>query len=120
MTTPAITTKGQAVILGFNGLLYTGMQMDDASESPEAEQGFIADENDNDATMLTSDVSRKFNLNGTILASADEIGDLRDMEIGDFITINSIVCIVLDVDLKFQRLEAKGTISAENVPAIVA
>jgi len=118
--TTAIAQKGTLVEIGFQGVTYAGFRLDDSSEKPTAELGFIADDNDNDATMLISDVGREYTINGIIKAAGTELATLRTMAIGDFITINSVVCMVDAVDLKFQRLEATGSITATNVPAIDA
>jgi hypothetical protein len=118
MPTPTIVQKGVAVEVGFKGITYLMLLLDDSSEKPIAELGFIADDNDNDATMLKSDVGRQYTLNGVIKAAGTELATLRGLDIGDLITINGVNCGVVSVDLKFQRLEATGSIVAENVPAI--
>jgi hypothetical protein len=121
MTSPAISQKGVQFILGFNGNTYTGFQMDDATEKPTGELGYIADDNDCDASQMASDLGKQITLNGTILAETEaELGDLEDMELGDDITINSQACFVVDANLSFQRLQATGTIVAEVIAAITA
>ena len=115
----AIAQKGQLVLVGFNGVTYEDFIMDSGGEKPVGDLAYIADDNDNDATQLFSDDGTEFTLSGVIKNVAeDELANLRLLEIGSDITVNSIACIVTAVDLSFQRLEASGTISCSYLPAV--
>ena len=119
MTTPAISQKGVKFIVGFNGNLYEGFQMDDATETPTGDLEYIPDDNANDATQMASNEGEQIVLNGVILrATESEIADLRAMKKLDDITINSKACFVMECQLTLERTEAKGSITAQVIPGI--
>jgi hypothetical protein len=114
-----IAQKGQKVLVGFNGVTYTGFIMDSSGEKPVGDLGYIPDDNDNDATQIFSDDGTEFTIAGVIKnVSTEELANLRLIEIGSDLTVNSIACIVTDANLSFQRLDATGTISCSYLPAI--
>ena len=124
MPSATVTQRGIPVVVGFNGVANSiWLQMETSGDKASARTSFIRDENNNRCTMLISNKGRVFTLSGTVKDDVSHtfLTALRALNRGSLITITSPVggtakkCSIQDVDLKFSRTQATGTITARYI-----
>ena len=107
----AITQVGQAVVVAFNGVTYSDFQMEDSGEVITGDIDEIRDDDNDMATKLISNKGNRMRLTGVIKNDGTELTTLRAIVKGDTLSVNSISCMVEDVDIAFSRLAARATIT---------
>ena len=114
----SVVNKGIQVQLGFGGIVSENLQMESASEKPSARSKFLKDENNNRCSQLISNVGKEYTIEGVILddLSHTEMIAMRALEIGSLISVTPTggtaqKCTITDLELKFSRTQAMGSIS---------
>lgn len=104
---------GTNVVVGFNGVNYTGMVCDSADESRGATMKDILDENMATMTHLVTNAYRDYKVTGKVLAT--NLATVRAICVGNTVSINTTNCVVFaPTDIKFNGLEAIATISVRK------
>ena len=124
MPSATVAQRGIPVVVGFNGVANsTWFQMETSSEKPTARTKFIRDANNNRCTMLISNKGGEFTLSGTVKDDVSHtiLPALRALNRGSLLTVTAPAggtakkCAVQDVDLRFSRTQASGTITARYI-----
>jgi len=108
----ALVQKGTTVVVGFNSDTYTNMIMQSAGEKTSSENTEILDESGDNCTDLFADETIQFTLTGVIKGTM--YATVAALIPGGTVTVNSIVCIITDIDIKVSALQTEATITCEK------
>ena len=108
----ALVQKGTTVVVGFNNATYTNFIMQDAGEKTSADVDEILDESADAATFLFTDQTLSFTLTGVIKSTF--LATVQGLIPGGTITVNSVACIITDVDIKVGAKQSEATITCEK------
>ena len=107
----AITQVGQAVEVAFNGVVYTDFQMEDSGEVITGDIDEIRSDDNDMVTKLISNKGHRYRLTGVIKADGTELVTLQAIVKGATLTVNSVACMVEEIDISFSRLATRATIT---------
>jgi len=107
----AITQKGGVVDVAFNGVVYSDFQMDDSSEAITGDIDEIRDDNNDMVTKLISNKGHRYRLTGVVKAAGTELSTLQAIVKGDTLSVNSVSCMVEEIEISFSRLATRATIT---------
>lgn len=108
----ALVQKGTGVVVGFSGVTYTNFIMQDAGEKTQADKDEILDESGDTVTYLFTDKTQLFTLTGVIKGTF--LATVQGLIPGGTLTVNSVVCIINDVDIKVSAKQTECTITCEK------
>lgn len=107
----AITIIGGQVDVAFNGVTYSGFQMDESSETITGDIEEIRDDNNDMVTKLVSNKGHRYRLTGVVKATGTELTTLQGLVKGDVLTVNGANCMIEEIEINFSRLATRATIT---------
>jgi len=105
----AIAQIGTNVTVGFNGITYTNFIMDDSGESLTADIEEIRDADNATGTKLISNKGKRYTLTGTLKSA--QIATIRAWDKGTTLSVNSVNCMIEDVEISNSRVGTKVTVT---------
>ena len=105
-----LAQKGTTVVVGFNGRVVGTWIMEDSGESPGADIKEIRGPQNAVVTKLITNPHKTYKATGVMLSA--DLTAMAAAKIGDAISINSVSCMILSLDLSFGTQDAKASLTA--------
>ena len=105
-----LVQKGTSVVVGFNGRTVGTWTMSDSGESPGADIKDIRGPQNAVTTKLITNPHKIYKASGVMLSA--DLTTMAAAKIGDAVSINSITCMLLTLDISFGTEDAKASLTA--------
>jgi len=109
----ALVSKGTAVTVGFGNITYTGTIAQSGGRKNSATLTKIKSETAGTVTYLISNAKKEITVTG-VITGAGTIAAIRLLSTGDVVTIDSLACVIMDIDIKLSALAAEVTLTLKK------
>jgi hypothetical protein len=105
-----LVQKGTTVVVGFNSRTVGTWIMQDSGESPGADIKEIRGPQNSVLTKLITNPHKTYKATGVLLSA--DLTTMAGAKIGDLVSINSVNCMLLSLDISFGAEDARATLTA--------
>jgi len=106
----ALVQKGTSVVVGFGNITYTGILAQSGGRKNSATMDKIKSETAGTVTYLITNQKKEITVTG-VITGAGTIAAIRALAPGDVVTIDSVACYILDIDMKLSAKQAEVTLN---------
>ena len=110
----AITQVGSQVTVSFNNITYSDFQMEDSSGAITGDIDEIRNDDNDMVTKLITNKGHRYRLTGVVKDvnnDSAELTALRAIVKGSTLAVNGTSCMVEDIEISYNRLATRATIT---------